>query len=286
MTDLTVTPVFIDHVTAVGLIARQVSWTRKFLSDQTITSVQKAYHKSNGFQYYPSGFRHYFTPHKPDEQSVIVMDGSSLANYRTEQDNDYVNKMVRLVAVASDHFSRIDISLDLMDSGKFAHQFAKDCKAGRVDTGRREPYYFEKNGGISTYLGARTSPKMLRCYDKFRESNEAIPATRFEFELKADAANIVSEKIVAFQGYKLFTGIGTGLMLEFADWSIYPDIEQILIGEVVTIDIPPRERLLDKKEWLKRQVLPTFVKDWDGTGHELWNWFKQTVEENKPHEIA
>jgi len=284
MPQITVSPVFVDHVTAVGVMAKHGSWLKHFLNREHTTSIQKAYHKTNGFQYYPSLFRHYFTPHKPEEQSVLVMDGSSLAGFRTTFDNDYVNKMVRLVAVASLHFSRIDISLDLMDNGLFAHAFASDCRAGKVNLGKRKPAYYEKNGGVSTYIGARTSPKMLRVYDKNAESEGKNPATRFEFELKAEAANIVSDRIQAFEGYKLFTGFWIGLMLEFADWSIYPDIEQILIGEVETIDLPPRERLLDKKTWLRKQVLPTFIKDWNGTGHELWEWFQQTVEESKPEE--
>jgi len=132
-------------------------------------------------------------------------------------------------------------------------------------------------GGCTVYIGSRTSPKYLRIYDKNAESKGKNPATRIEFELKAEVAREVSTMLSVFNGYLSASPIFTGLLGEFHDWENYPDIEAIRYGEVSTIRPVVRDRLLSRKEWLLKQVLPTFIKDPHGEGGELWEWFKAKV---------
>lgn len=278
---LEVTPVFVDWVTAVAPTGSHNSWLRRFLDGQDTKPVQKAYHRSHGLQYYPSGIRHYYSPHDSTVDSVIVMDGEALGNIRNEHDNEWCNKVVAILARNSSHFSRIDLSIDLMDNGLLAKTLAGDTLNDRMDWGRRNATVVMgqgEKGGCTVYVGARTSPKMLRVYDKFTESKGKVPSTRFEFELKAEAAQSVSETLSLFGGHMTPVKLFTGLLGDFADWTDYPEIEALQYGEVKSVNIPKRERLLGRKEWLRKQVLPTFAKSQAGEEAELWAWFKGLVE--------
>jgi hypothetical protein len=280
-----VSPVFIDWMTAVGTVTTHGTWLDKFLQYNTEKPIHGAFHHTHGVEYYPSGFRHYFSPHRVGSEAVLVATGEPLRNIRRESGNDHVNKVVGQIARVTDHFSRIDLSCDIFDSGYLAHKIYQDLENGSKIFGRRKIEVRKQPGvgnGLTIYVGARTSPKCLRIYDKNAESQGEIGATRFEFELKADASEAVTERLRQELGWSNVTGLFNHMLLQFADWSNYPVIEQLTLGEVITLHIPERERLLNKKEWLGKQVLPTFVKDWDSGGSELWDWFVERV--NASHE--
>jgi len=284
MSETVVTPVFCDWVTAVSPATRHNSWLRRFLSTEETKQVHKAYHRERGVEYYPSAVRHYFSPHEVEQTSIMVMDGNCLSNMRTEHGNDWASKVVAILARSSDHLTRIDIAVDIMDGGLLANRIANDVLNGLLTFGRRKSVVIKGGGiggGCTVYVGSRTSPKFLRIYDKFAESEGKIPATRIEFELKAEAAEGVGINLSIIEGWKEFPKMFTALLGEFHDWEDYPGIYALRFGEVTSIDIPPRERLLSRKEWLSKQVAPTFLKDMSGEGGELWQWFKELIESNR-----
>lgn len=275
-----VTPVFCDWVTAVSPTIRIGRWLRMFLERETTESTYKAYHRTHGVKYYPSGIKHYYSPHDMSIGSVMVIDGSSMNNLRTVYENEGSLKVVSILARASDHFSRIDLAMDFMDEGKLARRFAVLAESNSLDFGRRKSRTVRESGtwgGTTTYVGSRTSPKYLRVYDKSAESKGVIPASRIEFELKAEAAEEVTSILAGFGGHLQASRLFVGLLGDFNDWSDFPEVESLRYGEVTVIDVHRQERLSDRKEWLRRQVLPTFVKNPDGEGGELWAWMVETV---------
>lgn len=281
MTETTCTPAFYDWLTVVAPSGGLNSWLRHFLKGQDTRYTHSAYHRSRAVEYYPSGIRHYFTPDSTLDGSILVADGNALANIRHDNDNDFCSKVVAVLARSSHHFSRVDIALDVMDDGYLARLIARDVINGKMSFGRRKARVVMgegTDGGTTVYVGSRTSPKMMRLYDKSSESKGKIKSTRIEFELKSEASAEVSRIIALYNGWTKTSLLFTGLLNEFADWERYPDIMNLCWGDVTTINIPDRERLLDTKDWLRRQVLPTFVRDPMGNGGELWQWFKELVE--------
>jgi hypothetical protein len=279
-----VTQVFCDWVTAVSPTIRMGRWLRLFLDRETSTPVFKAYHRTHAIKYYPSEIVHYYSPHDLDIGSVLVMNGSAMNNLRQIFDNQGSLKMVSILARCSAHFSRIDLTLDVMDGGKLANKFAKLALLGTLDFGKRKFRVVQEGGewgGTTTYVGSRTSPKYLRVYDKFAESKGIVPASRIEFELKAEVAEEVTSILAGFGGHLQASQLFVGLLGQFCDWQDFPVIEALRYGEVTTIDIHRKERLSDRKEWLTRQVLPTFIRTPDGEGGELWQWMVEMVESSR-----
>lgn len=276
-----VTPVFCDHVTSVAPTIKTGHWLRMFLDRETNEPTYKAYHRTHGVKYHPSGIRHYYSPHDMQIGSVMVIDGQAMGNMRQIYDNEGSLKVISILARNCDHFSRIDLSVDIMDGGELARTFAQFTDVGLMDFGRRKARVMRETGewgGTTTYVGTRTSPKFLRVYDKRSESKGKINASRIEFELKAEAAEEVTSILADFGGHLKASSIFIGLLGQFTDWELFPVIEDLRYGEVVTIPPIKRERLSDKKEWLSKQVLPTFVKSPHGEGGELWAWFVELVE--------
>jgi DNA relaxase NicK len=276
----TITPVFCDWVTSVAPTIRTGRWLRLFLERETTDATYKAYHRTHGVKYYPSGIKHYHSPHDLDIGSVLVIDGQSMNNLRTVYDNDGSLKVVSILARCSSHFSRIDLAMDIMDGGELAKKFAVFSENNILDFGRRKSRTVRESGtwgGTTTYVGSRTSPKYLRVYDKSAESKGVVPASRIEFEIKAEAAEEVTSILSAFDGHLKASSLFVGLLGQFTDWTDFPEVEAIRYGEVTIIDVHHNERLLDRKEWLRRQVLPTFTKNPNGEGGELWAWMVETV---------
>lgn len=280
----TVTPVFCDWVTAVAPTIRMNTWLRAFLSQETTSPIFKAYHRTHGVRYFPSGIAHYYSPHDMSVGSVMVIDGQAMNNLRTIYGNEGSLKVISILARNSDHFSRIDLSVDIMDTGSLARRFAQKTLDSEHDFGRRLGRVVMETGmwgGTTTYVGARTSPKYLRVYDKWAESHGQIAASRIEFELKAEAAEEVSSIMAQFGGHLKASSLFVGLLGQFTDWEEYEEVEALRYGDVLTIDPQRKERLIDRKQWLTRQVLPTFIKSMDGEGGELWAWFVETVENSR-----
>jgi hypothetical protein len=278
----TVTPVICDWVTAVAPTIRTGKWLRLFLNRETTETTYKAYHRTHGVKYYPSGIKHYYSPHQMDIGSVMVIDGEAMSHLRNIYENMGSLKVVSILARNTDHFSRIDLAVDVMDGGRLAQKFAKMSLYGALDFGRRKFRVVQEGGewgGCTTYVGTRTSPKFLRVYDKFAESKGMHPSSRIEFELKAEAAEEVTSIMSGFDGHLKASSLFVGLLGEFTDWTDFPEIEALRYGDVTVIDPLKRERLTDKKEWLTRQVLPSFIKSPDGDGGELWAWFVSQVEQ-------
>jgi hypothetical protein len=280
MTDLTTTNVFIDWMTAVGLVAPLNSYIRRFLGQDETKPIHPAYHRHIGRQYYPSMVKLFSSPEDMEKANVIVFDGEACNNLRVEWGEVDAIRIARILARSTDHFTRVDLAMDIMDGGQFARKFADDTMQDRVDFGRRSAKVIMgmgREGGTTTYVGARTSPKMMRVYDKAAESKGKLLSSRIEFELKAEAAEYISLKLNTFAAEALPSQLFLGLLNEFVLSEHFPEVERIRYGEMTTIDALKRERFMTKKQWLLKQVMPTFTRDASGAGKELWQWFKEEV---------
>lgn len=276
----TITSPFVDWITARGIETKHDHFIGRFLKFEVIEPIKTAYHRERGYVYFPSEIRHYISPRDDTLDSILVFDGSALNNIRRDHDNLWCDKFCGIVARSSSTFTRFDVSVDIMDEGKIAWDVAYLTIDHKIDYGRRKAWANigeTRKGGCTTYVGVRTSPKHLRIYDKMAESKGKNPATRIEFELKDDAAHLVCSALSAHEGYKLIPQIFTGLLRDFANWEPVPVIQSLIWGDAITIEPSTRESQLSKKEWLIRQVAPSFIKTSQGV--ELWHWFKAYIDE-------
>jgi len=278
-----VSPVFCDWLTSIAPTARHHSWLRHFLSQDTRQACARAYHHELATEYFPSLIKFYSSSPERELPSVLVLSGAALADMRQKNDNAFTNKVIALLARTSRHFSRIDLAIDIFDGGFLARQLVHAIVNGTIEFGRRSAHVVlgsGEGGGATAYIGARTSPLYLRIYDKAAESKGRILATRIEFELKGDWSKALAQQLAVFNGWTLPPRLFTGLLNDFPTLAQFSEIEQLMYGDVTVVHLSKRERLLETKDWLARQVLPTFLKDKEGRGAELWAWFKEKVEQS------
>jgi hypothetical protein len=197
-------------------------------------------------------------------------------------DNDWCLKTVAQIANASSHFTRIDLTVDIIDKG----QFSRDLADYLLHYPERMAYLFPRrkvtivrSTGTTVYVGSRQSPLLLRIYDKYAESSGEIPATRIEIELKGHYAKECHRIMKGYDGWLKPTALYKGFVRSLSTWEGFPIVQAILDGEVTMVDKEEREPKADTKEWLKRQVLPTFTRDWNHGGSDLWFWMIEQVNE-------
>jgi len=276
-----VTPVFVDWITATGGQSTSGTWLQKHLTKEVSAPTHRGYHRSHAVQYYPSGWRYYYTPDALDEPCVMVMDGGALSNIRREEGNDYASKVVAQVARATSKFTRIDLTIDFVDHGTFArsfHEFMSKNKDKWANIFPRRKVTLIDSGGTTVYIGSRQSPLMLRIYDKATESKGIVGTSRLEIELKGHYAKQCHSIIRSEFGWSKATTLYTSFIRSVSTWEDFPEVESLLVGEVIQIDKEEREPRSDVKDWLKRQVLPSFVRSPEQESGDLWEWFKGMVE--------
>jgi DNA relaxase NicK len=276
----TATPVFVDWLTAVGTDAKHGSWLRKFLRGQVAHAGKTAYHRSASVYYRPSMFRHYYSPNDDTVGSVLVGDGQTWADMRNDHDNDYTLKVARLIGVASTHFSRIDLSVDIMDDGFFASElyaYVNVFLPNPVPMFGRRKVTAIRSEGTTVYIGSRASPIYLRIYDKKAETHGRIPATRIEFECKAEVAHEIHKQMTIYNGWLKAAPIFNSLLSRMGDWTDFRQVEEITLGQCQVIDIPKSEPMMNRKEWLRRQVMPSFDPARHHNAEELYQWFATEV---------
>lgn len=129
----------------------------------------------------------------------------------------------------------------------------------------------DRTGAATAYLGARESERMLRVYDK--DPNGEDPRTRFELELKGDAARDALARLVNQPDPDR---TATGLLLGFVDFreraegergdraprlawwaALVLDVEKVRGVAAVVVD-----SLARRAGWVRRQVAPTLAALW------------------------
>lgn len=276
------TAVFCDWLTAVGDLTILNTLIKVALTGVEVKDGKPGYHHSRSWEYSPYGLQLFFSPLRPEVDAVLVVDGQANAVIRDTHGVDFSWGFIQHMAYASHHFSRIDFTMDYYDTGLLALTASAKALNGELSFGRRSASVMRDVGdatGATLYVGKRTSPMMLRLYNKAAESKGKTPATRIEFELKDGASKAVHAEFKDEFASSLPSRIMIGLLKNFLVPEEWPEFEDLFYGDIHILRPEARESMLTKKEWLKRQVIPTFVRSWDNGGEELWAWFREVVEE-------
>lgn len=277
---LDITPVFCDWLTAEVKETNRASYIHSlFERNPPQPERRSAYGRTHGYREETFGIRLYRTPNS-DLDTIMVFDGACLGRVRAYFGEGSCCKIAAILSRHSKNISRIDLTLDIMDKGAFSYEISSDSLNGILDTGRRKQLVFRNvptGTGCTLYIGSRASPLYIRLYDKQSESKGRIASSRIEIEAKGELAKAISSQLSVPLGHLKASQIFTGLIRKCFDTSKYSQLEKITYGDVHLVDIPEREEMMDKKDWLTRQVMPSFDNSRSDDAIELWEWFQQEV---------
>lgn len=166
--------------------------------------------------------------------------------------------------------TRVDLAIDLHDNGTLAYQVAQSAREGKIESRAKKITVFESwgnDGGITTYVGARTSPKMLRVYYKKNLDGTGETVTRLEMELKKDVANWVWATYLAQPPYPTLQDLLQVVKTLVERLGV--DHWDNMTDGVGGLCLPPRpDSQLTAKDWLARQVVPMLKADYKSVGIE------------------
>ena len=183
--------------------------------------------------------------------------------------------------------SRLDVKLDVTDSGLKIEDLYHDAKAGKIETKSRTVGYVEsaKTGqeiGASTcYVGSmKKRKKLLRVYDKGLQSSILGDLKRFELELRSrTTSNPVNRlKTANMDDWGAIIG---GLIKGFCYWPANPEIVEIF-ADLTAIKIGvPQEPIGNTKLWLLNVCAPVLARQSVLDSSLFDEFWQRTAEEIK-----
>ena len=171
-----------------------------------------------------------------------------------------------LLALGDVKVSRVDVALDDFDKSFTPRKFAETCVDGDLDDeeallGARvvtrvkpENWEWSRRKGGCFWLGSRTGARLLRVYDKDKESSGLIPSTRLELQSRDDFATTLVQRMLKARGKgRGIQGVFLAHLVEYVDlrepqgcrsssqkWPRLPWWEAI-VGDVRGIATPGRD---------------------------------------------
>jgi hypothetical protein len=151
--------------------------------------------------------------------------------------------------------SRVDLAIDVFGCVTIDDIVAAWEMGAQVT--RAKQYAHIKSGtGETFYVGARTSDRYLRIYDKGAQLGTGEDWTRIEIECKREMA------IMAFHAYRLYEGKAAREKIQsFCD---FPTVEwwTDAMNSYDTVESEPRkEKIRNTRKWLMESVAPAFARE-------------------------
>jgi len=201
-------------------------------------------------------FSVYWHSEHPENKVLLVMTGTQLSEYR-KGGNTESDLLVHFIKLKG-NFTRLDFAMDIFDSeGKPEDLYNRwhtpglitKARSVNIVQGRRE----KENTGTTVYIGSRQSERMIRIYDKGKQSGLKLDWLRAELEYKGGRANQLAEAMTKY-------GINNGGVVHMRQFIQFTDVdwfEKALQGEYEEFEIESIGRPeTDHDKWLRKVVLP------------------------------
>jgi len=224
----------------------------------------------------------------------VRMTGQDCTAYRDLGGSD--DRLLAFVKHTNARPSRIDIAFDLFAFKIEPLRIYKDWLSGKVKTRARTVKPFTKSvrgaGGdvvsaSTLYIGSRTSPVMIRIYEKGKEQGVDIDWCRVELEVKDDKALAVLEDCVR---HGLDT-TGKALLREAMPEVPYVFWKELMRGKSIALEAVGRKKTA-RQAWLESVILPLLAdeinREWEGEDETMitqqvemllrQNWQRRAVE--------
>jgi hypothetical protein len=176
--------------------------------------------------------------------------------------------------------TRIDLAIDVFDEAIDIVALAGTRRMKDAPGSARKWKFFKgDDGGCTAYIGSRKSDKFLRIYDKAIESGQRDRAwTRFELEIKGDAAKVVAAEFAALSEGEHAAYI-KGIMRAIFN----PDdtFYQKLMSAPAVVVKTDKDTDDNTLEWLMNSVAKTLAKTiLRRSDVDVWTEFVQMVQMN------
>jgi len=195
---------------------------------------------------------------RPDMAYHLMLSGSAL-NWISGQGQDSLDVLKQLNAIGA-RVSRLDMAIDVFDSGMQMSDFSKQTRLPAIGKGRvpqLTPVGTQEDGW-TIYIGSRSSDKCLRIYDKAKEQHDKqTDWIRIELECKGDVAHWLGATLPS-NSLKECYALASSLMRAMADFNV-PAWVASHNSEKVAIGIPKKGKT-DTLKWLIDVCAPSLAK--------------------------
>ena len=190
-----------------------------------------------------------FHPEREDMGINVIFTGKALSSYSWRE-------ALHAIMAYQGRVTRIDVSVDVHNPLFSADQLYRDFEAGLCETRAQTARLVESTSGTTFYVGARSSEKFLRIYDKGGEQGEAQGEHwRIELECKGSTAQFVAE--VALDGLE---SVPVGIIQGYFNDPQNDAWMQAMGNAMNAIAVPSDKRRTDTEAWLMGLVAQTMAK--------------------------
>lgn len=187
-----------------------------------------------------------------------IVSGSALRNLFQRQGISS-EEVLRSCTAAHGNITRLDLAKDLIGPQDDIKAIYKALQLdGNRGTAQNWNEINGNDGGYTLYVGARTSEKFIRIYDKAAESGLSdVIWSRFEVETKGKVARAVGTSLLNSRSWgDVFDTVVKAMVRPFSCGAF----EQFFSDRNPAIALPKIERTTDREAWIEKQVLPAVAK--------------------------
>lgn len=186
---------------------------------------------------------------RADMGTHVLASGLSLSSISLRKDGmDRLMKMINAIVPA-----RIDLAVDT--DSDWSRAFAAKLQSGDYDSRSRAWSVIEsQDGGLTAYVGSRSSERFMRVYNKGAEQNLSdVPWTRIEIETKRATAKHVKGTIMARGMAEAARGwIGGFVKVDL------PEFNQAIQGQAIYV--PSQKGSTNTRRWLIEVCAPAMAR--------------------------
>lgn len=225
-----------------------------------------------------NGVRTLTNPDRPEMGHHVILSGKALQKLAAAGVDLF--DLVRDVLALGAKIKRLDLALDIHDSGEQVETFVNAYRDGKVKTNARS--FHEIRGlspedGHTAYFGSRTSERMVRVYDKAAETG-LLPFSwlRVEAEIKGQKAHGIASHLVELPPQQRTRAIH-GIIQDIVDFPTVTAWTSAL--DAIEIDLAPAGRKdTDTKKWLLDACAQALAKYIEREDADFMQTFIMTVD--------
>jgi len=199
---------------------------------------------------YKIGCVRYTNPQRPEMGSHFVFSGSTLKSLYDSEVSPF--DLLETVVALGAKITRLDLAKDLRVSGLQIEPIWQAIQAGEYSGNSRNFRKIESlDGGYTIYIGAQTSDRQIRIYNKGAETKTGADWMRFEIQLREDAAKTTARVLAANAQTcgAIFDGIARKM------FSCNVSAYLAFRGDNVPLSLPKIEKQTDREAWIINQVI-------------------------------
>lgn len=197
----------------------------------------------------------------PEWRVMVEMTGKQLSEFR--QDGHSISDLFKWAIALEGRFTRIDFAVDLFDCEGNPMDVYHCFHTSQVDTVAKSVSIVEKTRrkstlGATVYIGSRSSERMVRVYDKGKQTKTRLDWIRVELEVKGKRA----QQFAAIIDADGVADAGLAYLADVIDWTDIPWFNAIWSDDYTPVDIDSIGRPeTDRERWLRTVVIPVIAEE-------------------------